>query len=100
MRMPRFHEARLTGHARARPGWFGRQVLQVEVATLSYSACPPMPGSDRKEWEAKMKEAGETTYSWRDASWADIAFLVACGTLEPRRDLQFEDHPASEHRPA
>lgn len=68
-------ETRLTGRIRARWGWFGKQVLQVEVATLAYSACPPRPGRDPVQWREQMKAEGETTCRWRDATWMDVAEL-------------------------
>jgi hypothetical protein len=73
MRMPCNRETTLTGRARARPGLFGKQVFQVEVRVLSYSACPPPPGRDPQQWTAKMRSEGSVEYYWRDARWDDVA---------------------------
>lgn len=85
MQLPRLYEHSLTGRMRARPGWLGRQVLQVEVATLAYSACPPRPGTTPTEWDKTMRETtGRTTHSWRDATWDDTVALTCWGALVPR----------------
>jgi hypothetical protein len=71
--MPRNCETEFTGRARARPGLFGKQVLQVELRMLTYSACPPPPGHDPGQWNAKMRREGSVEYYWRDARWDDVA---------------------------
>lgn len=75
MMMPRYRESALTGRARVRPGWFGRQILQVEVGTLTYSSCPPMPGRDPKVWLELMRAEGTVSHHWRDAEWFDMQTL-------------------------
>jgi hypothetical protein len=87
MRMHKFHETTLTGRARARPGWFGKQVLQVEVRTLSFSACPPMPGSDPQAWRERMRRQGTVSYAWRDATWEDLTEPERL-TLVPRQGIE------------
>lgn len=69
---PQHWEWRLTGRARVRPGWFGRQILQVEVRELAYSACPPRPGSDPVAWRELMRRQGTESSSWRDATFVDV----------------------------
>lgn len=83
-------ESTLTGRVRARPSWFGKQILQVEVVTTSFSSCPPPPGRDAQAWKAKMRAQGDQAFSWRDATWADWqtigrADLVPPGSIEPSR---------------
>lgn len=64
-------ETSLTGNVRARPGWFGRQILQVEVCYTPYDRCPPPPGcKDVQEWRQQM--AGIPWWGWRDAKWWDL----------------------------
>lgn len=90
MKMPKIHEWELTGRARVRPGWRARLVLQVEVRTVAYSACPPMPGRDPRTWREQMRREGEQLLHWRDASWEDMQALhhldlVPAGRIEPSR---------------
>lgn len=75
MRIPRCIEVRLSGRVRVRPSLFGRIVPQVELRTLEYSACPPRPGSDPKDWNQLMRAAGVTSYTWRDATWDDMQLI-------------------------
>jgi hypothetical protein len=75
MRYPRKIDVTLSGRVRVRPGLFGRIVPQVELHTLEYSACPPMPGSDPKAWERQMKAEGVACYAWRDATWDDMQMI-------------------------
>lgn len=70
---PMLYDVELTGRARVRPGWFGRLILQVEVRTLTYSACPPMPGVSSAEWRGRMRADGEATTAWRDATWEEVS---------------------------
>lgn len=87
--IPLRHEEELTGRARARPGWFGRLVLQVEVLITSYSACPPRPGADRNAWRELMRSQGTQRTHWRDATWDDLQArrrdfkLLRPGLIEP-----------------
>jgi hypothetical protein len=82
-------ETSLTGRARVRSGWFGRQVLQVQWRILRYSACQPMPGSDPKEWWEHMRAKGDVSYEWRDATQADMqeldGFVIGRHRQEPPR---------------
>lgn len=73
--IPKKCAAELTGRARVRPGWRGRLVLQVEVKTTIYSACPPRPGRDANQWREQMKREGEQSLHWRDAAWQDMHAL-------------------------
>lgn len=75
MMTPQKIEVRLSGHVRVRPGLFGRIVPQVELRTLAYSACPPMPGRDPMEWDRQMRADGVTSYTWRDATWDDMQLI-------------------------
>lgn len=78
-------EAELTGRVRARPGWFGRQIMQVEVRTFWYSASPPPPGRDAAAWREQMiKTTGGQRLGWRDATWEDTQVLQL---LESRKAL-------------
>jgi hypothetical protein len=86
--MPKKADVELTGRARVRAGWRGRLVLQVEVRTTIYSACPPMPGIDPREWRELMRSEGAQRLNWRDAGWDDMYSLhalelVPAGAIEP-----------------
>jgi hypothetical protein len=88
--IPKRHDVELTGRARVRPGWRGRLILQVEVNTATYSACPPIPGSNPHEWRERMRRDGYQTLHWRDAVWNDMHALhrldlVPPGSIEPAR---------------
>jgi|GEM_PF-5978970 hypothetical protein len=88
--IPKRSDLELTGRARVRPGWRGRLVLQVEVLTTIYSACPPMPGRDPREWRNLMRSEGEQRLHWRDAAWDDMHALdrldlVPAGEMHPSR---------------
>lgn len=88
MQMPKLSDWELTGRSRVRPGWRGRLVLQVEVRTTIYSACPPMPGRNPREWREQMRREGEQRLHWRDAGWDDMHALsrldlVPAGSIEP-----------------
>ena len=86
--MPKKRDTELTGRARVRPGWRGRLVLQVEVKTTIYSACPAMPGRDVNQWREQMRAEGECHRHWRDAAWDDMHALgrldlVPAGAINP-----------------
>lgn len=63
----------LTGHLRTRAGWFGRQVLQVELATQHYQLVPPRP--DNPSEPASAVNVGAPKFAWRDATWSDVQEL-------------------------
>lgn len=68
-------ESTLTGRTRARPGWFGKQIMQVEVSRQHYSLCPPPPGrKDDAAWREFAKR-GEPVRAWIDATWEDVQAL-------------------------
>jgi hypothetical protein len=54
-------ERELTGRARVRPGWFGRQILQVEVRHTSYRGFDFERANPLSSWSR-----------WRDATWEDM----------------------------
>lgn len=54
-------ERELTGRARVRPGWFGRQILQIEVRHTSYRAFDFERATPLSSWNG-----------WRDATWEDM----------------------------
>jgi hypothetical protein len=86
--IPKKRDTELTGRVRVRPGWRSRLVLQVEVKTTIYSACPAMPGRDVNQWRAQMRAEGECFLGWRDAAWDDMHALsrfdlVPAGAIEP-----------------
>lgn len=71
----------LTGRARARPGFWGRQVLQVEVELERYTVLPPPPHRDPSTWDVRRPQ-GSPWLEWRDAMWSDVqqlGGLVATG---------------------
>lgn len=69
-------ETMLTGATRHRPGWFGRMVLEVEEQHRSFSTTPPPPGRDGVRWDAYLQStASRPWYTWRDATYADVAAL-------------------------
>lgn len=62
----------LTGRVRARPGWFGRQVLQVQERSQYRQHIPPPPGrAPDPAWEAGLF-TGQPWFTWRDATWHDV----------------------------
>lgn len=74
MGIPLFQYTResLTGRARCRPGWKGKQILEVEVAVSRFSATPKPPGDPRtdSEWESAMFKGRST--AWRQATYSDL----------------------------
>lgn len=78
-----FHrlEVSRTGRARARIGFLGRVILQVEERVETISQCPPPPGEKNDvEWREFCKK-GET-FRWRDATAFDCAGMPV---LAPER---------------
>lgn len=63
-------EKALTGQVSARRGWFGKFIVQVEVAHDHYYPTPPPPNGDATEWRKKMYIGRHTR--WRDATAEDI----------------------------
>ena len=61
MMPPNSIERELTGRARVRPGWFGRQILQVEVDHTSY-----------RPFDLERKSPLSSWKRWRDATWEDM----------------------------
>lgn len=53
----------LTGEIRSRPGWFGKQILQVELKREFYR----LPLAD---------QVLSTAYEWTDATWEDTQVLM------------------------
>lgn len=69
-----YNKHKLTGRVRARPGWFGRMVMQVEIKVDTFSACPPPPAcKDPVDWESRMHKGSHLC--WRDATWFDAAAI-------------------------
>ena len=67
----------LTGRVRPRPGWRGKQVLQVEELTEWVEAyrAPPPPWSTQAQaaaWLARPDKVLSTRTIWRDAEWDDL----------------------------
>lgn len=85
MRLPTIREGRRTGRVRVIPGWFGRMVLEIEWTVTEYSACPPMPGRDPKQWRERMRAEGEQYPEWRKATWDDLNKLgpIAAAGVAP-----------------
>lgn len=80
---PRFERERLTGRVRARRGWFGRMVLQVEVVRESSTAwahlrigpppgCRDLAAFARSEDERLRRVWREEKRQWRDAREVDL----------------------------
>lgn len=69
--IPRYEEV-LTGETRARPGWFGKQILQVEIRSYRLTSWPRAANQHNDR-------AGESTTYWRDATWLDVHALSAKG---------------------
>lgn len=64
MKPPAKYRHECTGRARPRPGWRGRQVLQVEVRWTSFDA-----------FDFDCLHPLHTGLKWRDATWEDLQAL-------------------------
>jgi hypothetical protein len=87
----------LTGRARARPGLFGRIVLQVEEQQEAVKReIPPPPNYDeeqRREWRNRLPEVLWSRRAWRDATWEDLQELsqLPAWTCEGGREAMNSD---------